>query len=121
MAVPPNAYEVGRTMTPSFRKGTFTNLRNRFPANAESPFLRRVFSIGTPLTPSESRRMDMDMVVINQVRQRQKEFFVWINKELDKVETFYKIKEDKASARLAILHKKLYEMRNRRIKEVAAI
>jgi hypothetical protein len=121
MAVPPSAYEVGRTLTPSFRKGTFANLRNRFPANTESPFLRRVLSIGTPLTPSESRRMDVDMVVIDQVRLRQKEFFAWMDKELDKVETFYKMKEDEAGARLAILREQLHEMRNRRIEEVAAI
>jgi hypothetical protein len=121
IAVPGSAYEVGRTMTPSFRRGTFANLRNRFPANPESPFLRRVFSVGTPLTPSESRRLDMDMVVVDQVRQRQKEFFVWMDKELEKVETFYKSKEDEAGARLAILREQLHEMRNRRIEEVAAI
>jgi xenotropic and polytropic retrovirus receptor 1 len=121
LVVPTNAYEVGRTMTPSFRRGTFANLRNRFPANSESPFLRRVFSVGTPLTPSESRRLDVDMVAVDQVRQRQKEFFTWMDKELDKIESFYKMKEDEAGTRLAVLRDQLHEMRNRRVEEVAAV
>jgi xenotropic and polytropic retrovirus receptor 1 len=120
-AVSSNAYEVGPTMTPSFRRGTFANLRNRFPTNPESPFLRRVLSMGTPLTPSESRRLDVDLIVVDQVRQRQKEFFAWMDKELDKIEAFYKMKEDEAGARLAVLREQLHEMRNRRIEEVAAI
>lgn len=119
LAVPTSAYEVGRTTTPSFRRGTFANLRNRFPHSSESPFLRRVFSVGTPLTPSESRRVDVDLVAVDQVRQRQKEFFAWMDKELDKVETFYKMKEDEAGTRLAVLRDQLHEMRNRRVEEVA--
>lgn len=121
LAVPANAYEVGRTKTPSFRRGTFANLRNRFPTNSESPFMRRIFSVGTPLTPSESRRLDVDLVAVDQVRLRQKEFFAWMDSELDKIETFYKMKEDEAGARLVILREQLHEMRNRRIEEVATI
>jgi hypothetical protein len=79
-----------------------------------------MFSVGTPLTPSESHRIDMDMVAVDQVRQRQKEFFAWLDKELEKIEGFYKMKEDEAGARLEILREQLHEMRNRRIEEVAA-
>jgi hypothetical protein len=59
------------------------------------------------------------MVAVDQVRQRQKEFFAWMDKELDKIETFYKMKEDEAGTRLAVLRDQLHEMRNRRIEEVA--
>ncbi len=121
LADPTNAYEVGRTTIPSFRRGTFANLRNRFPTTPETPFLRRVLSMGAPLTPSESRRLDVDLVQVDHVRQRQKEFFAWMDKELDKIEEFYKIKEDEAGARLAVLREQLHEMRNRRIEEVVAI
>ena len=77
--------------------------------------------MGAPLTPSESRRLDVDLVQVDYVRQRQREFFAWMDKELDKIEEFYKMKEDEAGARLAVLREQLHEMRNRRIEEVVAI
>lgn len=121
MAMPSNAYEVGRTMTPTLRAGTFSTLRNRFQNRPESPFLRRVFSSGTPVVAAENRRDDVDMIVIDQVRHRQRGFFKWMDGELDKVETFYRLKEDEAGARLSVLREQLHEMRNRRIEEVAVI
>jgi hypothetical protein len=119
LAVPQNAYEVGPTFSPAHRNGTFASLRTRIDQARERPFVRRMFSVGTPLTASESRRLDMDMVVVDQVRQRQRDFFAWMDQELDKIETFYKSKEDEAGARLTILREQLHEMRNRRIEEVA--
>jgi hypothetical protein len=120
ISVPHSAYEVGNTITPPHRAGTFATLRSRLPQSQEfRPLVRRMFSVGTPLTPSESRRLDMDMIVVDQVRAKQKEFFAWMDNELEKVETFYKSKEDEAGARLDILRKQLHVMRNRRIQEVA--
>jgi xenotropic and polytropic retrovirus receptor 1 len=83
--------------------------------------MQRVFSVGTPLTPAQSRRIDMDMVVVDQVRMRQREFFAWMDRELEKVEAFYKMKEDEAGARLEVLREQLHEMRNRRIEEIAEV
>ncbi|KUJ17800.1 uncharacterized protein LY89DRAFT_61636 [Mollisia scopiformis] len=120
MAVPQHAYEIGRTLSPRSRNGTFNNLRNRIQQREGAPFMRRMFSVGTPLTPSESHRLDIDMVAVDQLRQRQKEFFQWMDGELDKVETFYKSKEDEAGERLKVLREQLHVMRNRRIEEVAA-
>lgn len=77
-------------------------------------------SVGTPSTPSAFRRADLDMTAIDQVKSRQKDFFAFLDKELNKVETFYKSKEDEAGIRLSILRDQLHEMRNRRIDEVAA-
>jgi hypothetical protein len=119
ISVPQNAYEVGQTTSPK-RTSTFGILRNHMQNTQRvRPLVRRMFSVGTPLTPAESRRLDVDMVVIDQVKTRQKEFFAWMDKELDKVETFYKSKEDEAGTRLRILRDQLHEMRNRRIEEVA--
>jgi len=116
---PHNAYEVGPTISPRHgRASTFAPLRSR---NHPRPSLmRRMFSsVGTPLTPIDSRRHDENLVAIDQVRARQKEFFAWMDGELEKVETFYRLKEDEAGARLKVLREQLHEMRNRRIQEVA--
>lgn len=120
VSVPHNAYEVGRTLTPPHRN-TFASLKNRMPPSGSvRPFIRRVFSVGTPLEPAQSRKLDVDLIAIDQVKKRQKDFFKFMDKELEKVETFYKAKEDEAGARLKILREQLHEMRNRRIEEVAA-
>ena len=117
---PQSAYEVGDTVAPLSRTAAFATLRNRLPQSGElRPFVRRMFSVGAPLTPSDSRRLDIDMVVLDQVRAKQREFFAWINGELEKVETFYKSKEDEAGARLEVLREQLHKMRNLRIQEIA--
>lgn len=118
ISIPQNAYEVGRTTSPQHRS-TFASLRNRIPHQDIRPIIRRVLSVGTPLTLAESNRLDVDLVVVDHVRQKQKEFFTWMDKELDKVEVFYKLKEDESGERLKILRDQLHEMRNRRIDEVA--
>jgi len=81
--------------------------------------MRRMFSMsGSPATQAESHRSDMDMTVLDQVRSKQRDFFKWMDKELDKVETFYKMKEDEAGIKLEELRRQLHEMRNRRIEEI---
>ncbi|KAH8656589.1 SPX domain-containing protein [Tricladium varicosporioides] len=116
----PNAYEIGPTTPPP--RSAFASIRNRVPQNGNvRGSLRRMFSsVQYPLTSSETRRIDMDMEALDQVRLRQKEFFKYMDKQLNKVETFYKEKEEEAGDRLKILREQLHEMRNRRIEEVAA-
>ncbi len=120
LAVPANACEVGPNTAPPHRKSTFASLRERLPQNKDMrPFVRRMLSVGQPHVSNGTPRTDMDMVVVDQVRQKQADFFRWMDKELEKVESFYKYKEDEAGARLRILREQLHEMRNRRIDEIA--
>ncbi|KEY73324.1 hypothetical protein S7711_01440 [Stachybotrys chartarum IBT 7711] len=52
------------------------------------------------------------------VREREREFYEFLDSELDKVETFYMLKEQQAGQRLAVLREQLHEMRNRRMQEI---
>jgi hypothetical protein len=118
LEAPHTPYEVGPTSVPRTRHASiFMPLRNRFAPSYNTPLLKKIFaSAGSP--PSEFRRTDVNMVAVDQVRVRQKEFFAWMDSELEKVETFYKLKEDEAGARLMVLRGQLHEMRNRRTREV---
>ncbi|TVY94096.1 Protein SYG1-like protein [Lachnellula willkommii] len=121
MGAAQGAYEVG-PITPPPRSSTFASLRNRIPQTYNvRASMRRMLSIngnGSPVTRIESHRSDVDMAVLDQVRSKQKGFFKFMDKELDKVESFYKSKEDEAGQRLSTLREQLHEMRNRRIEEV---
>ncbi|OTB05188.1 hypothetical protein M426DRAFT_319995 [Hypoxylon sp. CI-4A] len=86
--------------------------------NTPSPGkLKRIF---TPklqsLTRSDSAAFGLDMV-----KQREKDFFDFLDSELDKVETFYRQKEDQAGRRLTVLREQLHEMRNRRTRELVKL
>jgi hypothetical protein len=114
----PNAYQVGPTSPPP--KSGFTSLRGKVAQNrAPRSTIRRMFTSSTPLTAGEPRRVDTDMVAFDHVRTKQMDFFKFMDKELVKIEEFYKSKEDEAGTRLEVLREQLHEMRNRRIEEVA--
>ena len=79
------------------------------------PLLKRLFS-GAGLEaprlgniPGEARK-DFEL--------RQAEFLKFLDKEVDKIETFYKTKEIEATERLRVLRKQLHMMRDRRLEEV---
>lgn len=82
--------------------------------------LRRLFTANQPLSKVESNKLEYDMEAFDQVRLREREFFEFLDSELDKVESFYQQKEDQAGERLAALRQQLHEMRNRRTAELAA-
>lgn len=84
-------------------------------APSKPPLLRRLFSTAgldsPPLGhfPREAYK-DFD--------QRQAEFLKFLDRELDKIESFYRMKETEATDRLRVLRQQLHVMRDRRLEEV---
>ncbi|KAI1768085.1 EXS-domain-containing protein [Hypoxylon sp. FL1150] len=97
-----------------------------FQQNTPPNRLRRMFSAGQyhltqQLTRTESGKFGYGLQTLDTVRQREADFFDFLDSELDKVETFYRQKEDQAGKRLAALREQLHEMRNRRTQELAEL
>lgn len=81
--------------------------------------LRRMFSAAIPATRSQRQpEIGMQVMAMDLYRQREREFFDFLDSELDKVESFYKLKEAQAGNRLAVLKEQLREMGTRRRQEL---
>lgn len=123
-----NAFEVGKTRSPAHAKSLPTRYRSVFSSKQMNstpgspvpprarPLFQRVFSLtnGTP-PPSPG---DVPLEAFRELDLRQAEFFHFLDVELDKIESFYKQKEDEATDRLAILREQLHVMRDRRLDEL---
>ncbi|KAL8728703.1 MAG: hypothetical protein Q9181_005249 [Wetmoreana brouardii] len=127
----PHPYEVGTTHTSA--KTTSSLLprhRNIFkprrtasnPGGVGSPdrprLIRRIFSAAGVESPQVG---DIPLAGYKEVDTRLAEFENFLDSELDKIESFYKIKEQQASERLLVLRQQLHEMRDRRVEEVRAM
>ena len=123
-----DAYEVGRTHTPSklsvsllpkhrnlLRPRRTLSTPDGGPPVARSPFLRRMFTTNSSESPSSP---DVPLEAYKEFDVRQAQFFTFLDKELGKIESFYKMKENDATERLRVLRQQLHEMRDRRIQEV---
>lgn len=78
-------------------------------STAESPSgLRRIWTLR-----SEAAQFEL-------VRDRTRDFYDFMDAELDKVDSFYRTKEQQAGQRLGLLREQLHEMRSRRLQEMAA-
>lgn len=81
--------------------------------------LSRVLSNTSRLSRTMSNKDDIGLQNLDSVRTAEAEFFSFLDNELDKIETFYKQKEDQATKRLTALREQLHEMRNRRTTEIS--
>ena len=124
---PGDAYQVGAPQTPvRLESSQLLPKHKRFlrPRRAVSTphgglghrpqFLRRIFSSSGPQTPVG----DMPLGAYKLYEEKQAEFFKFLDQELAKIETFYKMKESQANKRLQALRDQLHEMRDRRIEEI---
>lgn len=83
-----------------------------------TPLIRRLFSNAGLESP---RSADVPLEAYKEFDTRQADFLKFLDKELNKIETFYKMKETEAGERLRILRQQLHEMRDRRMEEVLVI
>jgi hypothetical protein len=113
VTVPQHAYEAGETVSPH-RRHPFTPREGGVRRT-----LQRVFSVSSPfVTKTLSPQVDYDMIARESIQAKERIFFKWMDKELDKIDSFYQLKEDEAGHRLNILREQLHEFRNRRLEEV---
>ena len=119
-----DAYHVGETRTPqsSIPRRMFQAKRAvSTPGPGPSPkpaLLRRMFSNAGVSSPATQG--DVGLQAYRELDTRQDEFFTFLDHELEKIEDFYKTKEEEASERLQDLRDQLHEMRDRRVAELEA-
>jgi xenotropic and polytropic retrovirus receptor 1 len=79
---------------------------------------RRLFSTASPLSRGDQAKLDIGMQNFDVVREKERDFFHFLDSELIKIEAFYKLKEEQAGQRLTLLREQLHEMRNQRTQEL---
>ena len=84
----------------------------------QPPLVRRIFSSAVLESP---RSVDIPLEAYKEFDARQADFLKFLDKELSKIEIFYKMKETEAGERLRILRQQLHEMRDRRLGELLMI
>lgn len=119
-----SAYEISRpkdgtgefAKTPSGRNPL--NVKRRNTLSGARPLVQRMFSVTG--SPNQTRHVHEDVALeaYREVDFRKEEFFKFLDKQLAKIEDFYKSKEEEANDRMKVIREQLHIMRNRRLEEV---
>lgn len=94
---------------------------NSLPSTGDSrPFARRLFSVGALPSPKpfQMNQNDIALEAYKEVDFRQADFFIFLDKQMEKIEDFYKSKEEEATKRLEVLRQQLHVMRDKRLEEI---
>ena len=114
--------QIGPPLLPRRRSIFGPRRTSSTPGGQSSPapprLLRRIFSTAGLESP---RSVDIPLEAYKEFDSRQADFLKFLDKELNKIESFYKMKETEAGERLRILRQQLHEMRDRRLEEVLII
>ena len=128
---PGDAYEAGKPRMPS--KLDFSRLSSKnqnvfkprrtmstpggIVSSPRPPLVRRLFSTAGLESPQVG---DVPLEAYKDFDLRQAEYFTFLDKEVEKIDSFYKMKEAQASERLLLLREQLHIMRDRRMLELRA-
>lgn len=119
-----SAFEVGKTKHPykgnvSFvsRHMSFAGLKRDDADDSNRPLIKRLFSPRGAVAKA-NLMPDVPLEALQQIDAKQSEFFSFLDKELEKIETFYKSKEEEATERLQVLRDQLHTMRDQRLDEI---
>ncbi|KAL1644402.1 Xenotropic and polytropic retrovirus receptor 1 [Diplodia intermedia] len=131
----PSAFEIGKTRSPVkptlpakyasiFRPKRVNSMPGTAALDISSdarPSVRRMLSLGPDGGVPQStpgKDSDVPLEAYRELDVRQAEFFNFLDQELEKIEDFYKDKEDEATKRLEVLREQLHIMRDRRLDEI---
>lgn len=117
-----NAYEISKPQDGKFAKSpgskTLPNVKRSNTFSGSKPLVQRMFSISGSPNQTRNSHEDVALEAYREVDFRQEEFFKFLDKELEKIEEFYKSKEEEAEDRMKMIREQLHVMRNRRLEEV---
>jgi hypothetical protein len=112
------AYEAGKTSLPAgARYRTRSMFVPRLAAGWDREHLRRMWSMGVGAAPPPPPA-DYPLDSHRQVELAEADFFGFLDDELDKIETFYREKEDEATSRLAEIRAQLHMLRDQRLQDI---
>ncbi|KAK2821793.1 hypothetical protein FQN49_007670 [Arthroderma sp. PD_2] len=80
-------------------------------------FIHRIFSSHPEYEPSKAQAPAHEQALA-ELRTKETEFFAFMDKELGKIEAFYKLKEGESTKRLHLLRDQLHVMRDTRLEEL---
>jgi len=86
-------------------------------SDRERPLLKRIFS-PKPNSIMSTQSDDVPLEAMKMIDVMQAQFFEFLDKELDKVNSFYDSKEKEATDRLNTLRDQLHVMRDQRLEEI---